>query len=53
MWRGDLEYDETARQLPLQRVGEPEDTAAAYVYLMNQPYSTGSIVSVDRGDVLV
>jgi NAD(P)-dependent dehydrogenase (short-subunit alcohol dehydrogenase family) len=53
MWRGALEYDETARHLPVQRVGEPEDVAAAYVYLMNQPYATGSIVSVDGGHVLV
>jgi NAD(P)-dependent dehydrogenase (short-subunit alcohol dehydrogenase family) len=53
LWRGGLEYDETARQLPVQRVGEPEDIAEAYVYLMNQGYSTGSIVSVDGGHVLV
>jgi NAD(P)-dependent dehydrogenase (short-subunit alcohol dehydrogenase family) len=53
LWRGGLEYDEAARQLPVQRVGEPEDIAEAYVYLMNQGYSTGSIVSVDGGHVLV
>ncbi|WUJ68859.1 SDR family oxidoreductase [Kribbella soli] len=53
LWRGGLDYDETARHLPVQRVGEPEDIASAYVYLMNQPYSTGSIVSVDGGHVLV
>ncbi|TDO60875.1 NAD(P)-dependent dehydrogenase (short-subunit alcohol dehydrogenase family) [Kribbella sp. VKM Ac-2571] len=53
LWRGALDYDETAQQLPVGRVGEPEDIAAAYVYLMNQPYATGSIVSVDGGHVLV
>ncbi|MER7249980.1 SDR family oxidoreductase [Kribbella sp. NPDC000426] len=53
LWRGGLDYDETARHLPVGRVGEPEDVAAAYVYLMNQPYATGSIVSVDGGHVLV
>jgi NAD(P)-dependent dehydrogenase (short-subunit alcohol dehydrogenase family) len=53
LWRGGLDYDETARQLPVQRVGEPEDIAAAFVYLMNQGYATGSIVSVDGGHVLV
>lgn len=53
LWRDAFDYDETARQLPVQRVGEPEDVAAAYVYLMNQPYATGSIVSVDGGYVLV
>jgi NAD(P)-dependent dehydrogenase (short-subunit alcohol dehydrogenase family) len=53
LWRGGLDYDETARHLPVGRVGEPEDIAAAYVYLLNQGYATGSIVSVDGGHVLV
>ncbi|MET9272714.1 SDR family oxidoreductase [Kribbella sp. NPDC003557] len=53
LWRGAIDYDETAQHLPVGRVGEPEDIAAAYVYLMNQPYATGSIVSVDGGHVLV
>ena len=53
LWRDALDYDAAAGQLPVQRVGEPEDIAAAYVYLMNQPYATGSIVSVDGGHVLV
>ncbi|MGW7679958.1 SDR family oxidoreductase [Kribbella sp. NPDC054772] len=53
LWRDALDYDETARHLPVQRVGEPEDIAAAYVYLMNQPYATGSILTVDGGHVLV
>ena len=53
LWRDALDYAEAANHLPVQRVGEPEDIAAAYVYLMNQPYATGSIVSVDGGHVLV
>jgi NAD(P)-dependent dehydrogenase (short-subunit alcohol dehydrogenase family) len=53
LWRGALEYDETARQLPVQRVGEPEDIAAAYTYLMNQPYATGSIITIDGGQTLI
>jgi NAD(P)-dependent dehydrogenase (short-subunit alcohol dehydrogenase family) len=53
LWRGALEYDETARQLPVQRVGEPEDIAAAYAYLMNQPYATGSIITIDGGQTLI
>jgi NAD(P)-dependent dehydrogenase (short-subunit alcohol dehydrogenase family) len=53
LWRGGLDYDETARHLPVGRVGEPEDIAAAYVFLMSQGYATGSIVSVDGGHVLV
>jgi hypothetical protein len=46
-------YDETAKILPVGRAGEPADIAAAYVYLMNQEYATGSIVRVDGGHVLV
>ncbi|HET6292927.1 MAG TPA: SDR family oxidoreductase [Kribbella sp.] len=46
-------YDETAKHLPVGRVGEVTDIAAAYVYLMNQGYATGTIVSVDGGHVLV
>lgn len=53
LWQDALDYGETADRLPVRRVGEPEDIAAAYVYLMNQPYATGSIVSVDGGHVLV
>ncbi|MFC6156591.1 SDR family oxidoreductase [Kribbella jiaozuonensis] len=46
-------YDETSRLIPVGRVGEVTDIASAYVYLMNQGYATGSIVSVDGGHVLV
>ncbi|TCO35131.1 NAD(P)-dependent dehydrogenase (short-subunit alcohol dehydrogenase family) [Kribbella steppae] len=46
-------YEETAKVLPVGRVGEPSDIAAAYVYLMDQGYATGTIVSVDGGHVLV
>ncbi|HET6740147.1 MAG TPA: SDR family oxidoreductase [Kribbella sp.] len=53
LWRGGLDYDATAEALPVGRVGEPEDIAAAYVYLMNQPFATGSILLADGGHVLV
>lgn len=46
-------YDETSRLLPVGRVGEVTDIAAAYVYLMNQGYATGTILTVDGGHVLV
>jgi NAD(P)-dependent dehydrogenase (short-subunit alcohol dehydrogenase family) len=46
-------YDETGKVLPVGRVGEVTDIAAAYVYLMNQGYATGTIVTVDGGHVLV
>lgn len=53
LWPDDSIYDATAKVLPVGRVGEAADIAAAYVYLMNQGYATGSIVSVDGGHVLV
>lgn len=46
-------YEDAAKSLPVGRVGEPADIAAAYVFLMNQGFATGSIVTVDGGHVLV
>ncbi|HET6985078.1 MAG TPA: SDR family oxidoreductase, partial [Kribbella sp.] len=46
-------YDETSRLLPVGRVGEVTDIAEAFVYLMNQGYGTGTILTVDGGHVLV
>jgi len=39
--------------LLLKRVGEPEDIAQAFVYLMKQTYTTGQSLIVDGGAVLV
>ncbi len=39
--------------LPAGRVGEPEDIAQTYLYLMTNRYSTGQTVVVDGGGVLV
>ena len=38
-----------AAGLPLGRVGQPEDLARAVLFLMESPYSTGSVVVVDGG----
>ncbi len=46
-------YDETSRLLPVGRVGEVTDIAEAFVYLMNQGYASGTIVTVDGGHALV
>lgn len=37
----------------LKRVGEPEDIAQAFVYLMKQPHTTGQSLVIDGGAVLV
>ncbi|MGY4653415.1 SDR family oxidoreductase [Mycobacterium sp. URHB0021] len=46
-------YDQAAQRLPLGRVGEVADIARAYIYLMEQEYGTGVILTVDGGTVLV
>jgi NAD(P)-dependent dehydrogenase (short-subunit alcohol dehydrogenase family) len=46
-------YAETAAALPVGRIGEAEDVASAYLYLMANPHATGSIVTVDGGTLLV
>jgi NAD(P)-dependent dehydrogenase (short-subunit alcohol dehydrogenase family) len=46
-------FTSTAASLPVGRVGEPADIAEAYLYLMRAGYSTGSVVVVDGGAVLV
>lgn len=59
LWR-DLAEEErdglfrsSAESLPVGRVGTAEDVAEAYLYLMRGGYSTGSVVVVDGGGVLV
>jgi len=42
----------TERQ-PLPRIGEPEEVAEAYLYLMRGGYTTGQVLRVDGGGSLV
>ncbi|MFE7972621.1 SDR family oxidoreductase [Streptomyces shenzhenensis] len=46
-------FESSAAALPVGRVGTPEDVAEAYLYLMRGGYSTGSVVVVDGGGLLV
>ncbi|SCX71020.1 SDR family oxidoreductase [Variovorax sp. EL159] len=46
-------YAERGAALPVGRVGEPEDIAQTYLYLMTNRYATGQAVVVDGGGVLV
>lgn len=39
--------------LPIGRVGEAHDLAQAYLYLMSEGFSTGQVIIVDGGTVLV
>ncbi len=46
-------YDQYSNLLPVKKVGNPSDIARTYIYLMEQPFSTGQSVIVDGGGVLV
>jgi NAD(P)-dependent dehydrogenase (short-subunit alcohol dehydrogenase family) len=46
-------YDSLSEALPVGRVGEVSDIAETFVYLMRNGYSSGTIVTVDGGSVLV
>ena len=46
-------YESVGKSLPVGRVGEPHDIAQAYVFLMQEGFSTGQTVVVDGGTVLV
>ena len=49
----DVLYRQIGERLPVGRVGEPSEVAEAYIYLMKNRFSTGSIVVTDGGGVLV
>jgi NAD(P)-dependent dehydrogenase (short-subunit alcohol dehydrogenase family) len=46
-------YRAVAEKLPLRHVGEVEEIATTYLYLMVQSYGTGQVVTVDGGGTLV
>ena len=46
-------YQKMAETLPVRHVGDATEIAQAYLYLMRQSYSTGQVLVVDGGAVLV
>jgi NAD(P)-dependent dehydrogenase (short-subunit alcohol dehydrogenase family) len=46
-------YTNVGNSLPLKRVGEAEDIAQAFIYMMKQQFGTGQVITVDGGAVLV
>lgn len=46
-------YEEESHRIPLGRVAEVEDVARAYVYCMEQVFSTGLVLTVEGGTLLV
>ncbi|GAY08491.1 SDR family oxidoreductase [Pseudonocardia sp. N23] len=48
----DAFYAGTAASVPLGRIGEVDDPALAYLYVMSQPFATGTVTAVDGGALL-
>ena len=46
-------YDGLARTLPVERVGDAHEVARAYAYLMSSEYTTGTVLAIDGGALLV
>src|SRR6202030_1159176 len=46
-------YESVGKTIPVGRVGEAHDVAQAYLFLMQEGFSTGQTVVVDGGTVLV
>ena len=46
-------YQSVAARLPVGRIGEVEDVAAAYLFLMRSGFANGQSLVVDGGNVLV
>jgi NAD(P)-dependent dehydrogenase (short-subunit alcohol dehydrogenase family) len=46
-------FESVGKRLPVGRVGEAHDIAQAYLFLMQEGFSTGQTVVVDGGTVLV
>jgi NAD(P)-dependent dehydrogenase (short-subunit alcohol dehydrogenase family) len=46
-------FASVGKALPVGRVGEASDIAQAYLFLMQEGFSTGQTVVVDGGAVLV
>jgi NAD(P)-dependent dehydrogenase (short-subunit alcohol dehydrogenase family) len=59
LWSGmakadrDAMYRDIGQKLPVGRAGEADDLAQSYLYLMREGYSTGQVIVVDGGAVLV
>jgi len=45
--------DTKGANLPVQRVGQPKDAAAAYIFAMENPYVTGQVLFVDGGSLII
>ncbi|MER8185123.1 SDR family oxidoreductase [Kitasatospora sp. NPDC094015] len=58
LWDGLVPEPETffrsqGSALPAGRVGRPEDAAAAYLFLLDNPFATGTVLTLDGGGSIV
>src|SRR4029077_19235724 len=47
------QFERMTKRQPLPRVGEPNEAAEAYLYLMRASYTTGQVLHVDGGGSVV
>ncbi|GAA2190366.1 SDR family oxidoreductase [Micromonospora lupini] len=45
-------YAHLSESLPLRRVGEPEEVAETFLYLLRATYATGTVVTIDGGTLV-
>ena len=45
----DADKAEILQQIPLQRIGTPDDIANTVLFLLQSPYISGQIIAVDGG----
>ncbi|WCT13545.1 SDR family oxidoreductase [Mucilaginibacter jinjuensis] len=46
-------YTNVGNALPVKRIGEAEDIAQTFIYMMKQHFATGQVITVDGGAVLI
>lgn len=54
-WMGDNKasgFEQMSQNIPLKRVGQPDEVANAIIFLMTTPYVTGTTIDVDGGQLL-
>ena len=54
-WMGDnreATFSQMSQNIPLKRVGQPDEVANAILFLLTTPFVTGTTVDVDGGQLL-
>jgi NAD(P)-dependent dehydrogenase (short-subunit alcohol dehydrogenase family) len=46
-------FDRAAATLPVRRIGQPEDVAQAVLFLMTNPFATGTVLHLEGGALLL